>query len=140
MGIQFDAAALTAFFGEQPIFEEEPVGILDVTAFDYSGEHLKYTLFLNHTWNCAMISGDTTSPFGADSLFEISVPCDSISAGPDPYRADQVCLSFWHGPQTDYANRTLTLMKRPDGDLKVWPRTKFPPGHASHEDHPSSSP
>ena len=38
-------------------------------------------------------------------------------------------LNFWYGDPTQYHNRTMQLLRRPDGDLKVWPGVRWPKRH-----------
>jgi hypothetical protein len=69
----------------------------------------------------------------ADSLFEISLPCDSISEIPDSYYPGNTGLGFWYGDPNQKHNMTMMILKRPDGDLKVWPSCVWPERHASYK-------
>ncbi len=109
------------FFGHDPQSSIEETGE-QIFIFDYSGTALRYLLLICPEKNEVLISGDTSIPFGADSLYEISILCDAIETFPDPYYEGQTALGFWDGPLSVPKNRCLTIMKRPDGDLKVWPR------------------
>jgi hypothetical protein len=39
-------------------------------------------------------------------------------------------LGFWYGDPAKKHNLTMMLLKRPDGDLKVWPTSARPDRHA----------
>jgi hypothetical protein len=87
---------------------------------------------LNLADEIAMISGDTELPFGANSMYEISIPCDSIKQIEDGYYPGTTGLGFWYGDPTKKHNMTMMLLKRLDGDLKVWPSCVWPERHAYH--------
>ncbi len=65
-------------------------------------------------------------------MYEISIPCTEIVEGPDGYHPGQICLSFYYGDSSLQANRQMTIMKRPDGELKVWPSMPFPPDYPTY--------
>jgi hypothetical protein len=94
--------------------------------FDYTSKRLRYLLVVDEKGQQVSISADPERPFGADSLYEFYVPCDTIELFSDPYHAEFKAIGFWYGGGTALGNRRLTIMKRPDGDLKVWP--ELPPG------------
>ena len=135
MPLVFDPAIIEQFFGtagEMHTTEEIHPDIKPAQRtlwIEYAGPALKYTILLNIDQDSVSISGDTIQPFGAHSMYEIYVPCTEILAVPDPYRPEQTSLSFYYGETESYDNRHMTVMKRPDGELKVWPSFPFPPGH-----------
>lgn len=86
-------------------------------------------MVIDATSQCVSISGCPETPFGADSLFEVCVPCDSVTAFADGYHDGQIGLSFWYGDVERRENCTMQLLKRPDGDLKVWPACVWPLRH-----------
>jgi hypothetical protein len=117
---------VSSFFGLPPD-ETSPAGSsFRLFTFRYSGRHLRYEFWVHAVEEQVSISGDTTNPFGADSLFEFYVPCDSLSFVEDGYYPGQVALACWYGSREDPSNQRLTIRKRPDGDLKVWPIFPFP--------------
>lgn len=75
------------------------------------------------------VSGDPDRPFGSDSFYEIYVPCNCIRLAQDPYYPNQQGLTFWYGSPENIVNLRLTIYKRPDGDLKIWPCFPFPEDH-----------
>ncbi len=75
-------------------------------------------------------SGDILHPFMADSMFEFCVPCDCITEIPDSYYPGKTGLGFWYGDPGKKHNLTMMLLKRPDGDLKVWPTSAWPDRHS----------
>lgn len=101
-----------------------------VSFLDYKGKNLLYSIYFHLKDELVMISGDLYHPFGADSLFEIAIPCDSISECPDGYYPGNTGLAFWYGDPNQKHNMTMMLLKRPDGDLKVWPSCVWPERHA----------
>lgn len=129
MSIEWNPNEVSSFFGTPP---EETSGLDSssrVFSFRYSGLHLQYEFFVHADDDQVSISGDTTVPFGANSLYEIYVPCDSLSFVEDGYYPGQVSLACWYGSRDDSRNRRLIILKRPDGDLKVWPSYPFPKDH-----------
>ena len=62
-------------------------------------------------------------------MYEIVIPCSEIVAGPDGYHFGKICLSFYYGDSGVVDDRRMTIMKKPDGELKVWPSGQFPIGH-----------
>ncbi len=133
MPISWQEDVLFRFFGSSP----EPSNVEEqkdrVSFVDYVGKHLRYSIWLHLHEELVMISGDQTHPFGADSLFEIAIPCDSISEIPDGYYSGNTGLAFWYGDQNQKHNMTMMLLKRPDGDLKVWPSCVWPERHAYYK-------
>jgi len=70
-------------------------------------------------------------------LYEVYVPCDTIQLFSDPYHAEFKAVGFWYGGSDECSNLRLTIMKRPDGDLKVWPVFPFPKSHRCGEPNPA---
>lgn len=123
--IELQDDVLLKFFGERPT----PSRLDGLAAIGYTGKNLRYALYLDVTDEVVMISGDMSTPFGADSLFEIGIPCDSITEISDGYYHGNKGLGFWYGDRNQKHNMTMMLLKRPDGDLKVWPTCVFPERH-----------
>ena len=46
-----------------------------------------------------------------------------------PLRPESNRVSFWYGDPNQRMNLTLMLLKRSNGDLKVWPITVWPKRH-----------
>ena len=123
---------LEAFFGATPFPKTFDSDERQICAIHYNGASLKYMLMLHLSDEIALISGDVENPFGADSMYEIQVPCDSITRIDDGYYPGQVGLGFWYGDTGMKHNMTMMLLKRPDGDLKVWPACVWPNRHKYH--------
>jgi hypothetical protein len=132
MAIQFHPSDIEEFFGvslDRVVFGDpgrEQYGV------DYSGDILKYSMIIDIEKDTVMISGDRQSPWCGDSMYEIGVPCTSISALPTRMSADGLDvkrLSFFYGDPTDIRHRTLTIIMRPDRELVVWPTWPYPKGH-----------
>ena len=130
MSIEWNVDAISSFFGALPE-EVSAINSADrIFVFTYKGLHLRYEAWVHADAEAIFISADTVHPFDADSLYEIYLPCDSLSLVQDGYYPGQLALACWYGPQDDQRNRRLMILKRPDGDLKVWPAFPFPEGHA----------
>ena len=127
MPLTYDPAIIESFFGTRG--EIEDVGDWRILLLDYAGPTLKYSVILNLTLETVSISGDVSRPFCADSMYEIAVPCSEIIAGPDGYHQGQICLTFYYGGTDINVHRRMTIMKTPDGELKVWPYYQLPDGH-----------
>ena len=131
MPIKFDPNLIEAFFGSK-IIRPEPEFDVATESLDYAGKMLRYSIVICDSDELISISGDPEVPFGADSFFEISVPCDSIALAGDGYYPDQKALHFWYGDPEQRHNLMMMLLKRPDGDLKVWPACPWPSRHPLH--------
>ena len=127
MPLTFDPAVLESFFGTRG--EIEDVGDWRILSLDYAGPALKYRVMLNLSHETVSISGDVSRPFGADSMYEIAVPCSEIIAVQDIYHHDQTCLLFFYGGTDINMHRRMSIMKAPNGELKVWPYYQWPDGH-----------
>ena len=129
MSVKWQDEDFTAFFGATPLpasDRERPDGIFTLS---YVGRLLRYKMYIDVACEAVHVSGDPETPFGAESFFEVSVPCDSIAACVDGYHPEQTSLLFWYGDPARKHNVTLQLLKRPDGDLKVWPSCVWPSRH-----------
>ncbi len=133
MALHWKDDDLRSFFGTVPRAENEDEDAHRWCSLQHTGERLKYELIIDGELQTVSISGDDEKPFGPDSLFEITVPCDSIIACKDRYYPDQTGLIFWYGDTSQRHNQTMHLLKRPDGDLKVWPITVWPHRHANFQ-------
>lgn len=129
MPIQWNDSDLQRFFGTALVGDQDGDPTDRVYELDYAGKRLKYRMMLLVDSDIVSISGDPELPFGADSLFEIIIPCDSISLCSDGYYPGQAGLAFWYGSTAHPHNCTMQLLKRPDGDLKVWPGYAWPTRH-----------
>jgi len=124
--MKWNKADLEQFFGCPPSLgiNQEALYI-----FDYASKRLRYMLTVDEKEHQVSISADPETPFGADSFYEVYVPCDTIQLFSDPYHAEFKAVGFWYGASNERRNLRLTIMKRPDGDLKVWPELPFPESH-----------
>jgi hypothetical protein len=129
MSLDWRTEDIGSFFGnnEREILEYKPGSKLFIV--EYAGKLLRYSFWFHITDEYVMVSGNDGTPFGADSLYEIVVPCDSVTLHDDPYDRNQSGLAFWYGDPKHKMNLTMMLLKRPDGDLKVWPTTVWPYRH-----------
>lgn len=129
MALYYRDDDIMSFFGcdELAIGETKPGSACFIV--EYAGKILKYSLWFHIADEIVAVSGDDTNPFGANSLYEIIVPCDSVSLHDDPYDRNQFGLAFWYGDPKQRMNLTMMLLKRPDGDLKVWPESVWPQRH-----------
>lgn len=120
---------LKNFFGCETRTVCEGIPGKEMIVIDYSGTLLNYSFWFQITDEYVMVSGNDSIPFGADSLYEIVVPCDSVSVCEDPYDPGKTGLQFWYGDPNQRMNLTMVLLKRQNGDLKVWPTTVWPNRH-----------
>ncbi len=127
MPIKFESGILQEFFGHPIVRIDESNA--EVYVVDYNVAQLHHTFYFDVAQELVSLGCSFEDPFGADSLFEIGVPCDSISRIPDGYHPGQLALGFWYGDPTERHNCTMQLLKRPDGHLKVWPACVFPERH-----------
>ena len=126
MAVDWKLAEVREFFGK---FEHERHEG-GVVWFLYDGSLLKYELFIDEGKEWIGIGGDDSLPFGADSMLEVYVPCNVIRIGGDPYHPEQKLLRFYYGDPKEAQSLRLELLKKPNGDLKVWPVYPNPEGHA----------
>ena len=140
MALTWQDEDIQHFFDCEPpcVFEAQPGKELIVV--DYSGKVLRYSVLFQITDEYVMISGNDTNPFGADSLYEIVVPCDKVSVCEDPYDSNQTGLAFWYGDPKQRMNLTMMLLKRAYGDLKVWPESVWPNRHPYQQSWQQSDP
>ena len=129
MTVRLDNDELQRFFGVVPATPSEGEFAERLFTLQYEGGRLRYELIIDTTSDIVSISGSHEQPFGADSLFEIAIPCDLIATCADGYYPEQTGLNFWYGDPAQYHNRTMQLLRRPDGDLKVWPACVWPQRH-----------
>jgi hypothetical protein len=129
VALKYDPSLIVRFFGSAGEFTTSAESSEQMVWIDYAGAVLRYAIMLILDRDLVLISGDTSHPFGGDSMYEISIPCTEIVEGPDGYHPGQVCLSFYYGDPSLQSNRQMTIMKRPDGELKVWPSMPFPQDH-----------
>lgn len=140
MALSWRDEDIQEFFGcETPCLIEAQPG-KKMFVVDYSGRLLKYSFWFQITDECVLISGNDTIPFGADSLYEIVVPCDGVAVCDDPYDPNQTGLAFWYGDPKQRMNLTMILLKRSDGDLKVWPNSVWPQRHPYQQNWLQSDP
>jgi hypothetical protein len=134
MPITYDPDVVAAFFGSPGEINTVAVTEDRIVWIEYSGPLLKYRVLLHLDQEAVSVSGDPSHPFGADSAYEICVPCSHISEFPDGYHPGQKGLSFCFGGADFNKDRTMTIMKTPAGELKVWPEYAFPAGHGFSRD------
>ena len=134
MPIAYDSAVIEEFFGSCGEIEQMAGTGQRVLWIDYAAPVLKYRIMLHLDSEAVGVSGDVSHPFGADSMYEICVPCSLIVSGPDGYHPGQTCLSFLYGGTSMHHHRQMTIMKSSTGELKVWPAYPFPAGHVYASD------
>ena len=120
MPIAWDSVVLEKFFNTLPYpsnVEEQSDG---VSFIDYAGKNLKYSLWLHFADEVVFVSGDTSHPFGANSLFEFCVPCDRITEFSDSYYPGEKGLGFWYGDPNKKHNLTMMLFKVHPVLLWIW--------------------
>lgn len=128
MPIDFQTSAIESFFGGAFIAQDEQAPFGNMHWIDYQGPTLKYSLIIDSDRDAVLISGDKDRPWGGESMYEIGVPCTTILAHPTGIGSG-LALLFYYGDPSDSRNRTLTIMKRTDLDLVVWPSWRYPDGH-----------
>ena len=96
------------------------------TTFQYQGALLKYEITIDSENDVVFIGADDESPFGADSMMEAAIACDAIRLVQDEYYPAQQALEFRYGAVADAESLRLMLLKRPNGDLKIWPAYPMP--------------
>jgi hypothetical protein len=136
MAIAYEPDVLERFFGctVEPL--DPPSEALGrILWIEYAGATLRYQLYIHVDTLSVGVSGDSSHPFGADSMYEIYIPCTSILEGPDGYYPHQQTLRFYYGDHTLPESLQLSILKRPDGDLKVWPSMPFPLDHPNRKSH-----
>ncbi len=133
MPIEFDRADIEAFFNARMDDTFFPDSGREQYWLDYSGQLLKYSIIIDVEREAVMISGDPDTPWGAQSMYEIGVPCTSILVRRIG-RDEGVTFACYYGDTSDRRNRTLAIIKRPDSDLIVWPSWTYPAGHPYSND------
>jgi hypothetical protein len=129
MAITFEPIVLEEFFGVTLDETLIPETGRRQYWIGYSGPTLKYALIVDVERDTVMISGDRDIPWSGESMYEIGVPCTSIHAHPSGYDPGGIALAFFYGDTSNRRNRMLTIMKRQDLDLVVWPSWPYPVGH-----------
>jgi len=127
MAIDFVKSEIETFFGTKLLVPNVDSSQINWYV-KYSGRVLKYELLFCGNDETISISGDPEHPFGADSIFEFNVACNLITTCPDGYYDGETGLLFKYG-NSICEQSTMILLKRPDGDLKVWPYPPWPMGH-----------
>ena len=128
MAIQFEPGVIESFFGVVLANVLIPDSDRRQYWIDYSGKTLRYSMILDVERDDVKISGDLEHPWSGESMYEFNVPCSTILTLPGSVPSE-VVLAFYYGAPGDHRNLMLTLMKRRDGDLVVWPRWPYPKGH-----------
>ena len=138
----WDISDVSQALGVEPFLSrpDSPTG--DIYMFDFSGPRLNYGVWIQPDVDYVMVSGDPVTPFGGHSFYEVYVACGSIWRTVDTYRhphgtkledAEFFGLDFCTGPEHRIDQGSLTLLFRPDGDLKVWPAYPLPESHPLSE-------
>lgn len=128
MPIQFQREEIGAYFGVSLCDSRTSDTDSERYWIEYSGRLLRYSLIIDVRNDTVMISGDPEFPWGGNSMFEIGVPCTSIrlrSHEPD----GTVSFDCSYVDSSGRSSHTLTILKRADGDLTVWPSPPLPDGH-----------
>lgn len=90
--------------------------------FHYQNKNLQYAFFLDIEGENIAISADFQEPFGARSLFEISVEFDKVQIETEPScYGSQKILTFRKDYPSSKNFKTLMVIKWDDGKLSVWP-------------------
>lgn len=139
MALEYDPALIERFFGTKGEVHRTAETGDRIHWIGYSGPVLKYAIWLCLDHESVLVSGDASSPFGAHSMYEISVPCSHIRASPDGYRPGEIGLSFFYGGFDPKRHLYLVILKAPNGELKVWPSHPFPRGHIYYVDQSEES-
>ncbi len=129
MAIQFDVSQTNEFFASEGVVEELGETFGKVLIYEYSAHLLKYVVMIHLDNEFVAISGDPVTPFGGDSLYEVSVPADHITVLTDEYCKERRYLAFSYGKESDPNHRTMSLRKKQDGELKVWTSYALSPEH-----------
>lgn len=129
VALKFDPTLMELFFGTPGVTHLSADSADPVVWINYAGPVLRYQLYLQVDREVVAVSGDTVMPFGGHSMYEIYVPCTEVVGTPDGYLPGHICLSFYNGDPSLQTNCQMTIRKRPDGELKVWPVIQFPPAH-----------
>ena len=94
--------------------------------FNYEGNVLQYQLIIDEEYGQVSISGDTESPFGGDSIFEIYARFKTVvyqTAKDIEYR--RFLFSFYDSQEPSDESLRLTIGGRlSDSELVVWPYIK----------------
>lgn len=126
--MKYDQSKLEGFFGCKAEILPSPEGD-ETIRFNFSSKRLKYSIWLHPREKLVLYSADPEMPFGAVALVEISAPCDQVTVCESSTAKPWFSVLFWHGSTEEQTNRTLTINKRPDGDLSVWPNVRVPRRH-----------
>jgi len=80
MRIRWNREEIESFFGvaSEQVLQIEGEAQPQLFHFYYTGSHLRYEIWVDVDKEQVSISGDTDTPFGGQSLYEIYIPCDSI--------------------------------------------------------------
>ena len=132
MPIEFDPDVIERFFGVEVEMHDPTRHSISAT-IEYTGCVLKYCVMFCDRDVMVSISGDPETPFGADSFYEINIPCDSITESEDGYYPGKTGLNFWYGNRACPHNLMMMLLKSPSGDLKVWPACPWPARHPMYK-------
>ena len=132
MSIEFDPKVIERFFETEIVLYDSASHSLSAE-IDYAGDVLKYSILFHDQDDMVSISGDPETPFGADSFYEINIPCDSIVESEDGYYPGKTGLHFWYGDRGFPHNLMMMLLKSPGRDLKVWPACPWPTRHPMYK-------
>ena len=135
--MKWNQTDLEQFFGCRP---DSGINQEGLYIFHHASKRLRYQLVVHEKEDQVSVSADSETPFGGDSLYEVYIPCDTIQLFSDPYHAELKAMGFWYGGSNERSNLRLTIMKRPDGDLKVWPEFPFPESHPLRRAEPGAAP
>ena len=125
MPIAWNREAIRKFLADR--FSEDDSD--DLTIFRYKGSLLNYEIYVEPRREVVAIGANDGEPFGSDSIVEVCVACDLVRLVSDGYNPAQEALEFRYGSPRDPESLRLMLLKRPDGDLKIWPAYPMPKGH-----------
>jgi hypothetical protein len=131
--LKYDQSKLEDFFGSKAAIVPDTEGG-EIIRFEFASERLKYSVWLHTGGSSVWYSVDPETHYNPIPLVEISAPCDQITFSESEPSQPLSAVLFWYGSTKEQTNRTLTINKRPDGDLSVWPNVRFPRHHPLHPD------
>src|ERR1051325_1757901 len=118
--MNWNKADLESFFGCRADAADHNPALPAFHFFHYATPRLRYAIIINEDTGQVSVSADPETPFGGDSLYEIHAHCDTIGFYPDDNHKDFQAIGFWKGDSRIRENLRFTIMKRRDGDLKIW--------------------
>ena len=101
----------------------------EIYFYSFAGSELRYELQVHVHEQKVSLSADCKQSSRSDQIYEIVVPCDRITLIDAPCSTTRHTVICWYGPVDHELNRRLTINKRDDDELSVWPHVPFPEEH-----------